>query len=85
MIKLKEERLWDDRFIKMLKILAPGTSLRDGLENILRGKMGALIVIGNSQSIIELVDGGFSINCDYSPAGFYELAKMDGDLYCQVI
>ena len=80
MTKVKEERLWDDRFIKVLKLLAPGTSLRDGLENVLRGKMGALVVIGNSSSITNLVDGGFNINCEYSPSEFYELAKMDGAL-----
>lgn len=27
---------------------------------------------------MDLVDGGFSINCDFSPASLYELAKMDG-------
>ena len=31
-----EAKLWDARFIKMLKKIAPGTALRDGLENILR-------------------------------------------------
>ena len=27
---------------------------------------------------MNLVDGGFTINSDYSPAYIYELAKMDG-------
>lgn len=64
--------------LEVLKILAPGTQLRDGLENILNAKTGALIVIGDSQEILSLVDGGFYINKDYSPTYIYELAKMDG-------
>lgn len=78
MTKIREEKLWDDRFIRTIKSLAPGTALRDGLENVLRAKMGALVLVGDSPSVLEIVDGGFMINCEFSPSGFYELAKMDG-------
>lgn len=78
MTKIREEKLWDDRFVKTIKSLAPGTALREGLENVLRAKMGALVLVGDSPSVLEIVDGGFMINCEFSPAGFYELAKMDG-------
>ncbi|KXZ38943.1 diadenylate cyclase [Alkalithermobacter thermoalcaliphilus JW-YL-7 = DSM 7308] len=61
-----------------LKMLAPGTPLREGLENVLRAKTGALIVIGNSEEVMSIVDGGFNINSEFSPAYLYELAKMDG-------
>ncbi|MCJ7689938.1 MAG: DNA integrity scanning diadenylate cyclase DisA, partial [Clostridiaceae bacterium] len=64
--------------MSILKIMAPGTSLREGLENILRAKTGGLIVLGDCREILEIVDGGFGINSDYSPASVYELAKMDG-------
>jgi diadenylate cyclase len=63
---------------KLLKMVAPGTSFRDGLDNVLRSKTGALIVIGYSPEVMKLVDGGFSIQCDFSPNYLYELAKMDG-------
>lgn len=63
-----------------LRIVAPGTPLREGIENVLRAKTGALIVVGYSQSVMDIIDGGFSINCDFSPANLYELAKMDGAL-----
>ncbi|MFD2172373.1 DNA integrity scanning diadenylate cyclase DisA [Tumebacillus lipolyticus] len=63
---------------KILRFIAPGTPLRDGLENVLRAKTGALIVIGNSPQVMELIDGGFSIDCEFTAAGLYELAKMDG-------
>ncbi|MDP5276852.1 DNA integrity scanning diadenylate cyclase DisA [Chengkuizengella axinellae] len=63
---------------QILKLVAPGTPFRDGLENVLRAKTGALIVVGCTPEIMELVDGGFSINSEFSPNNLYELAKMDG-------
>ena len=64
--------------LDLLSIMAPGTSLRDGLENVLKAKTGGLIVIGDEEEIMKITDGGFYINSDYSPAYLYELAKMDG-------
>lgn len=63
---------------QLLKLVAPGTPFREGLENVLRAKTGALIVVGYSPEVMEVVDGGFSINCDFTPNYLYELAKMDG-------
>ena len=72
-------RLKKDVEIKnILKILCPGTQLREGLENILRAKTGGLIVLGDNEEAMKIADGGFMINSDYSPAYIYELAKMDG-------
>lgn len=68
-----------DEFISdILKMIAPGTPIRDGLDNILKAKTGGLIVIGDSKEVLEIVDGGFGINQDYTPSRLYELAKMDG-------
>ncbi|MBB3114259.1 diadenylate cyclase [Paenibacillus phyllosphaerae] len=63
---------------QLLQMVAPGTAFRDGLDNVLRAKTGALLVVGYSPEVMEVVDGGFSINCDFSPNYLYELAKMDG-------
>ena len=63
---------------KILKIVCPGTALREGLENILRAKTGGLVVLGDNDDVMKVVDGGFKINSDYSPSYVYELAKMDG-------
>ena len=72
-------RIEKDKELKnILKIMAPGTLLREGLENILRAKTGGLLVLGDSEAILKIVDGGFKINSDYSPSYVYELAKMDG-------
>ncbi len=79
-LKTQEAKLWDDRFVKMLKKLAPGTALREGLENILRAKMGALALLDDSPDSLRIVDCGFALNAEYSPSNFYELAKMDGAL-----
>ncbi|ADM72072.1 DNA integrity scanning diadenylate cyclase DisA [Paenibacillus sp. SEL3] len=67
-----------DKMNDLLRLVAPGTPFRDGLENVLRAKTGALLVVGYSPEVMEVVDGGFSINCDFSPNYLYELAKMDG-------
>jgi len=68
----------DKKLMETLKIMAPGTQLREGLDNILRAKTGGLIILGDSEEILKIVDGGFSINSEYSPSYIYELAKMDG-------
>lgn len=64
--------------MQILKMIAPGTDLREGLENVLKARTGGLIVIGDSEPVLKLVDGGFKIDQDYTPARLYELAKMDG-------
>jgi diadenylate cyclase len=75
---MREDRIKDDDMMDILKMVAPGTPVREGLENILRARTGALIVIGDSQEVMNVVDGGFFINKEYSSAYLYELAKMDG-------
>lgn len=68
----------DKELLSILKIMAPGTPLREGLENVLRAKTGGLIVLGDSEQVLNIVDGGFLINSEYTPTYLYELAKMDG-------
>ena len=69
----------EDPIAEILKKIAPGTAIRDGLDNILRAKTGALLLITDKQEVIdEVVDGGFFINEDYTSSKLYELAKMDG-------
>jgi len=68
----------DEAIADVLRLIAPGTPIRDGLENILKAKTGALIVIGDSKEVLDIVDGGFRLEVDYTPSRLYELAKMDG-------
>jgi len=58
--------------------LAPGTALRDGLERILRGRTGALIVLGYDERVEAICDGGFSLDVAFAPTRLRELSKMDG-------
>jgi diadenylate cyclase len=61
-----------------LRRLAPGTPIRIALENILGARTGALIVIGWNQRIEGMMEGGFRLDVDVTPARLYELAKLDG-------
>jgi diadenylate cyclase len=75
---MSKDEIKRDVMSQLLQMVAPGTAFRDGLENVLRAKTGGLIVVGYSPEVMEIVDGGFSIDCDFSPNYLYELAKMDG-------
>ncbi|MGC9221185.1 MAG: DNA integrity scanning diadenylate cyclase DisA [Solirubrobacteraceae bacterium] len=68
----------ESRMLRALEMVAPGTSLRDGLDNILHARTGGLIVIGEVDELAFLFSGGIKLDLDYTPALLYELAKMDG-------
>jgi len=68
----------DDLLRQTLAAVAPGTALRDGLERILRGRTGALIVLGYDRSVEALCTGGFALDVEFSSTRLRELAKMDG-------
>jgi diadenylate cyclase len=61
-----------------LALVAPGTALRDGLERILRGRTGALIVLGHDKAVETLCTGGFPLDVEFSSTRLRELCKMDG-------
>ena len=72
------ERSDDDLLRTTLAAVAPGTDLRDGLERILRGRTGALIVLGNDRVVESLSTGGFPVDIEFSATRLRELSKMDG-------
>ena len=62
-----------------LALMAPGTALRDGLERILRGRTGALIVLGHDEIVESICTGsGFPLDIEFSATRLRELCKMDG-------
>ena len=61
-----------------LALVAPGTVLRDGLERILRGRTGAIIVMGMNRTVESISSGGFHLDVEISAARLRELSKMDG-------
>src|SRR6476619_75355 len=68
----------DEGLRGVLSRVAPGTPLRDGLERILRGNTGALIVIGWDKTVESLCTGGFPLDTEFSGTRLRELCKMDG-------
>lgn len=66
------------RLRETLASVAPGTELREGLERILRGRTGALIVVGHDRQIEAVSTGGFKLDVPFTATGLRELAKMDG-------
>jgi diadenylate cyclase len=65
-----------------LAAVAPGTELREGLERVLRGRTGALVVLGNDRTVESLSTGGFDLDIEFTATALRELAKMDGALVC---
>ena len=63
---------------RILSLVAPGSKLREGLDNILDGQKGALIVVGKDEEVEKVLDGGFALDCEYTPERLFELSKMDG-------
>jgi diadenylate cyclase len=68
----------DPKLLEALHRIAPGTAMRQGLNDILRGNLGALIVIGEPAELSFLFSGGIRLDQAFSPYLLYELAKMDG-------
>ncbi|MDO8106466.1 DNA integrity scanning diadenylate cyclase DisA [Isoptericola sp. b441] len=68
----------EDLLRSTLAAVAPGTELRDGLERILRGRTGALIVLGFDDVVGSMCSGGFVLDVEFSATRLRELAKMDG-------
>jgi diadenylate cyclase len=58
--------------------VSPGTPLRDGIDRIVRAKMGALVVVGDGPKVLSICSGGFLLDAEFTPQRLSELAKMDG-------
>ena len=61
-----------------LRLVAPGTPLREGLDRILQAGMGAMIVVGDGPEVLHVCSGGFLLDAEFTPQRLSELAKMDG-------
>lgn len=72
------DRVHPEQLRATLAWLAPGTALRDALERILRGRTGALIVLGYDRTVEAICDGGFRLDVEFSATRLRELSKMDG-------
>jgi len=75
---MRAETPTTNTLLEPLRTVAPGTSLRLGIDDIIRARLGALIVIGEPSKLAFLFSGGMRIDLPFSPQHLYELAKMDG-------
>ena len=68
----------DPRLLRSLDVVAPGGALREGIDNIVHARTGALVVVAEPSDISHLLSGGIKLDIDYTPAMLYQVAKMDG-------
>src|SRR6266568_2629943 len=74
----EEDPRRDPRLLEALARIAPGTELRQAIDDIIRSHEGALIVIGDPEALSFLYSGGIRLGQPFTPQLLYELAKMDG-------
>ena len=68
----------DPRLLRALDMVAPGTPLREGIDNIIHARTGGLIVVAEPDEVSYLFSGGLRLDVDYTPGLLYQVAKMDG-------
>jgi diadenylate cyclase len=78
--ELHELERQEPRLVKALEMVAPGTALREGIDDIVHARTGELITIGDPEDLSFLFSGGIKLDIDYTPALLYQVAKMDGGI-----
>jgi diadenylate cyclase len=68
----------DPQLLDALARVAPGSELRQAIDDIIRSREGALIVVGDPDALSFLYSGGIRLDQPFTPQLLYELAKMDG-------
>lgn len=68
-----------NEFLSKIALLSPGTRLRKALDDIMSANLGALIFfVDDLAKHRNIIQGGFEVNCVFTPERLYELSKMDG-------
>ena len=73
-----EDHLRDRKYQDVLRLIAPGTELREAIARLMASHLGALIVVGDDAEVLEVADGGVELNWDFSSANLFQVSKMDG-------
>lgn len=68
----------EPRLLRALEMVAPGTALREGIDNIVHAKTGGMVIVADPDEVSFMYSGGIKLDLDYSPAMVYQVAKMDG-------
>ncbi len=61
-----------------IALIAPGTPLREAIDDLIAAHAGAIIVVGDEGEVEAVCSGGFRIGIEFSPQRLFELGKMDG-------
>jgi diadenylate cyclase len=77
-IPAEEDPRRDPELLAAIAKVAPGTGLRDAVDDVIRSHEGALIVVGDPEKLSFLYSGGIRLDAPFRPQLLYELAKMDG-------
>jgi diadenylate cyclase len=73
-----EDHHKDKEYLDVLRLVAPGTELREALARLMASHLGALIVVGDSDDVLGVVNGGVELNWEFSAANLFQVSKMDG-------
>src|ERR1041384_2352182 len=68
----------DPRLLASIARVAPGSELRQGIDDIIRSHEGALIVIGDPEALAFLYSGGMRLEITFTAQQLYELAQKGG-------
>src|SRR6266487_1150261 len=66
----------DPNVLTAISRIAPGTQLRQGIDDIIRAREGALIVIGEPSELSFMFSGGIRLDQGFTPQLLYEIAKI---------
>ncbi len=61
-----------------VRMVSPGTMIREGISSILQSGTGALLCFGRPKRLSDLSEGGVQLDEPTTPQLLYELSKMDG-------
>src|SRR6201989_226254 len=68
----------DAKILAAVGRIAPGTALRSAIDDIIRSREGALIVIGEPNELAFLFSGGGKLGVPLTPPLLHELSEMGG-------
>lgn len=78
MAETRKRKTAQEAYEAALKLISPGTKLREAISAILQSRNGALICIGDPKRLSELSEGGVKVDTPLTPQLVYEVSKMDG-------
>ncbi len=74
----KKSRSADEVFRDALRMVSPGSTIRQAIASILQGRLGGLMCFGPPRRLADFSEGGVHIDAVCTPQLLFELSKMDG-------